>query len=426
MTENLSTILTLGFYIILAILFIWIIVRPVKADKCLNHNLTSLKRGCELLRLFIANMVPAVIIQVYVLVLIIKGKTEVSLLTWFINLAILLIVENVIFWNGMVRIYTQSAQLGIKHRITALICAWIPILNIYCLGKMISIVQSEVYVEGNKYRLNAKRSGAKVCKTKYPLLMVHGVFFRDFRYLNYWGRIPNELIKNGAAVYYGRQQSAESVEECGREIAEQIQKIIKETGCEKVNIIAHSKGGLDARAAISRYGAAPYVASLTTINTPHKGCLFADYLLHTIPEGVKISVAKTYNTALKKFGDTSPDFISAVSDLTAENCRKFNDETPDICDILYESVMSCCRTASGGRFPLNISYNLVKHFDGKNDGLVAIESAAWGSSSILLEPPKKRGISHGDMIDLNRENIDGFDVREFYVQLVSNLKLRGY
>ena len=27
-----------------------------------------------------------------------------------------------------------------------------------------------------------------------------------------------------------------------------------------------------------------------------------------------------------------------------------------------------------------------------------------------------RGISHGDMIDLNRENIRDFDVREFYVR----------
>lgn len=29
------------------------------------------------------------------------------------------------------------------------------------------------------------------------------------------------------------------------------------------------------------------------------------------------------------------------------------------------------------------------------------------------------------MVDLNRENIDGFVVREFYVELVSDLKKRG-
>ena len=30
------------------------------------------------------------------------------------------------------------------------------------------------------------------------------------------------------------------------------------------------------------------------------------------------------------------------------------------------------------------------------------------------------------MIDLNRQNIQEFDVREFYVQLVADLKKRGF
>ena len=37
-----------------------------------------------------------------------------------------------------------------------------------------------------------------------------------------------------------------------------------------------------------------------------------------------------------------------------------------------------------------------------------------------------RGISHADMIDLNRENIRGLDIREFYVQLVSELREKGF
>ena len=53
-------------------------------------------------------------------------------------------------------------------------------------------------------------------------------------------------------------------------------QIIQKTGCEKVNIIAHSKGGLESRYAISQLGLSPYVASLTTINTPHHGCTFVD------------------------------------------------------------------------------------------------------------------------------------------------------
>lgn len=73
-----------------------------------------------------------------------------------------------------------------------------------------------------------------------------------------------------------------------------------------------------------------------------------------------------------------------------------------------------------------MTYPIVKHFDGLNDGLVSVDSAKWGGSFTLLAPPGRRGISHGDVVDLNRENIPGFDVREFYVKLVADLKRRGY
>jgi triacylglycerol lipase len=67
----------------------------------------------------------------------------------------------------------------------------------------------------------------------------------------------------------------------------------------------------------------------------------------------------------------------------------------------------------------------VRPFDGENDGLVSIESARWGEHCRVLTPTGKRGISHGDIIDLNRENIGGFDVREFYVELAQELKAMG-
>ena len=83
--------------------------------------------------------------------------------------------------------------------------------------------------------------------------------------------------------------------------------------------------------------------------------------------------------------------------------------------------------ASSGQFPLNFTYRLVKYFDGENDGLVGIDSFNWGSSLQMVRLEKKgRGISHGDMIDLNRENLKGLDIREFYVQLVSDLRERGF
>ena len=68
---------------------------------------------------------------------------------------------------------------------------------------------------------------------------------------------------------------------------------------------------------------------------------------------------------------------------------------------------------------------MVKYFSGENDGLVDEASFKWGENYILLRTNENRGISHGDVIDLNRQNFKGFDVREFYVDLVSKLKNKG-
>ena len=116
--------------------------------------------------------------------------------------------------------------------------------------------------------------------------------------------------------------------------------------------------------------------------------------------------------------------MAAVRDLTAQACvgRDRALSVPE--GILCQSVGSRLNHAAGGKFPLNFSYLLVRQFDGPNDGLVAEFSFRWGETYTFLTVKGKRGISHGDMIDLNRENIPDFDVREFYVQLVRDLKER--
>ena len=52
-----------------------------------------------------------------------------------------------------------------------------------------------------------------------------------------------------------------------------------------------------------------YVASLTTINTPHRGCIFVDNLLTKISVNVQNKIANAYNTSLKKLGDKNPKFM---------------------------------------------------------------------------------------------------------------------
>ena len=40
------------------------------------------------------------------------------------------------------------------------------------------------------------------CKTKYPLVLIHGAGFRDLKWPVYWGRIPAALEAQGAKIYY--------------------------------------------------------------------------------------------------------------------------------------------------------------------------------------------------------------------------------
>ena len=93
------------------------------------------------------------------------------------------------------------------------------------------------------------------CKTKYPIVLIHGAGFRDLKWPVYWGRIPKALERRGAKIYYGLQDCWASTETNAREIVRRIDEILAETGADKVNLIAHSKGGLEARMAASSLGA---------------------------------------------------------------------------------------------------------------------------------------------------------------------------
>ncbi|WP_346730053.1 esterase/lipase family protein [Dysosmobacter welbionis] len=229
--------------------FLYFNLRPIEKSGAPTKRIWYLKSGCELLRLFLITATVTVFVQMVWLWCQISmitpenslaAGTAVAGAAFGVLWAVLL--EAIVFWNGMIRVYLTSVQLGLKHRVLAALCGWIPILNIWYLRKIIRITADEAEFETEKWELDTARAESEICKTKYPILLVHGVFFRDFRYVNYWGRIPKELQRNGATVYYGQQQSAAAVEDSGRELADRIRQILAETGCEKVNIIAHSKG----------------------------------------------------------------------------------------------------------------------------------------------------------------------------------------
>ena len=377
--------------------------------------------GTVLLTLFAFSLIPSLIWHIILAFRLLPS----GYLDLILSALVCTVLSAILFWNGIICTYCSSTQMGIKWRVIGALCGMIPILNLVVLSKIIRVTACEVEFEIEKERVSTDPALAEICKTKYPIVLVHGVFFRDSRFFNYWGRVPNILKLHGATIYYGKHQSALTVKESARELASRIKLIVERSGCEKVNIIAHSKGGLDCRYAISEFGMAPYVASLTTVNTPHRGCLFAERLLDAIPSNVQNKVAKAYNVTLTALGDETPDFLAAVADLTADACMKRNEILTFPEGIYAQSIGSVMEHPRKGHFPLNLSYRYVKNYDGDNDGLVGESSFAWGEKYTLPRTKGKRGISHCDIIDLGKENIKDFDVRAFYTELVSDLRQRG-
>ena len=206
-------------------------------------------------------------------------------------------------------------RLRIARRLLVWLLLWIPFLNYGLALYVRGLAKQETDHILYRISLDDVRAEKNVCSTKYPLLLVHGVGFRDFHYFNYWGRIPRALKKNGARVFYGHQEAWGTVEENAGILREKIFEILRETGEEKVNIIAHSKGGLDSRYLISGLHMAPYVASLTTICTPHRGSMLVD-LLMKLPDFLYRGICGLMDRYFGMLGDRAPNAYVASRQLS--------------------------------------------------------------------------------------------------------------
>lgn len=329
-----------------------------------------------------------------------------------------------LFANGVLRIFCLSKRLRAVRRWVVFCTIWIPFVNILVLLYLCRIAALEYDHDCYKVVNRNARIDSEVCKTKYPLVMLHGVGFRDFKYVNYWGRIPKELIRNGATVYYGNQEAWGTVKDNAEDVRDKIFEVIRETGCEKVNIIAHSKGGLDARYTVSMMGIEDKIASLTTMNSPHRGSMALDYVCR-MPDKLFRFIARTVDGYYKKIGDKNPDFYTACQQFTTEYLKEFNEEVTDAQGVYYQSYTSVMKGAASD-FLLAVPYIIIKRLEGENDGLVATDSAKWGEFRGVIRNKRHRGISHGDIIDLKREDYRGFDPAEQFVGIVSELKQMGY
>lgn len=338
------------------------------------------------------------------------------------------IVTLIFMWllgiNGILRIICTSSWLSVFKRISCIILLHIPIVAFFVMVYLGKTARLEFEYFSYKKLQEKHRANSDICATKYPIVMVHGVGFRDLHYFNYWGRIPQELEKLGAKIYYGHQEGWGTIINNAEELKTTILDVLKETGAKKVNIIAHSKGGLDSRYAISQLGMGEYVASLTTVSTPHHGVKMADVLVH-MPQPLFKFINFCVNSSFKGYGDKNPNFAEAAYDFTTQRAKQFNQLCKDVPSVYYQSYTSVIKNVFSD-YVLRLPYIFISIIDGPNDGLVTVDSAKWGNFRGVIKNKYTRGISHADVIDLKRENFRGFDVVEKYISIVSELKDRGY
>jgi triacylglycerol esterase/lipase EstA (alpha/beta hydrolase family) len=107
---------------------------------------------------------------------------------------------------------------------------------------------------------------------KRPVVLIHGVLVND----GVWFVLRRFLMRRGGAPVYTLNYGPPfaDIERFAEQLAARIEAICAVTGAERVLLVAHSMGGLVARAYLRRFGPGR-VAGLVTIGTPHHGSILA-------------------------------------------------------------------------------------------------------------------------------------------------------
>jgi triacylglycerol lipase len=207
-------------------------------------------------------------------------------------------------------------------------------------------------------RLRKRVPAREAPKLRHAVVLAHGILGFDEvvfagRRHRYFRNISERLAAPGADFHRPGLPPRAPVPVR----AEKLVALLRELPGERINVIAHSMGGLDARYAITRLGLAERVASLVTIGTPHRGTPLANLRLSRM--------------AARLFG------LAALNDLTPRALERFNREVPDADGVAYFSVV-----ASTGLLHTNPllwpAHLYLSARCGPNDGIVPASSQRWG------------------------------------------------
>lgn len=232
---------------------------------------------------------------------------------------------------------------------------------------------------------------------QFPIVLVHGLGARNqYGPVSYFYGLPKLLREEKNQVFIPNLSSWSSIEKRALQLKQQIEKAIPEG---KLNLIAHSLGGLDSRYLISQLGFGERVASLTTIGTPHRGTCVGDLVLKT-----------------------GKSFLGGLAQVTQAYCQgEFAQYTPNHPQVAYYSASTAIfKPLFTHALPIFWpSYAYLAAQEGPNDGFVSLASAAWGHSICTHWGDHYAQI--GQLLGRTR----GLDYMGFYQEIFSRLKKDG-
>ena len=169
-------------------------------------------------------------------------------------------------------------------------------------------------------------------QTKYPIVLVHGILVKELKHFKAFGKIEKSLKEQGYYVETSLTDGFGSIETNALQLKKQILRILDEQKVEKVNLIAHSKGGLDSKYMIKELDMEDKIASLTTLSTPHKGSKLANKLL-SLPKFIVKILEFWINLFYKICKDENPDCVLVAKQLSVVN--NIEEETINFSDKVY-------------------------------------------------------------------------------------------
>jgi triacylglycerol lipase len=240
----------------------------------------------------------------------------------------------------------------------------------------------------------------------YPLVLAHGFFGWDkVGPLEYFHKVRATLQQAGHAVYVTKVDPFNTSIKRGAQLADQVKDILARSGAARVNILAHSQGGIDARYVVHRLPGR--VAAVVTIGTPHLGSLLGQTLTDKTP-GYTKQLAQAFFKAVSRpfYGDVArdADIVACLGALSPASMTAFNGSYPNVEGVAYYSLggrsgLSLARTDcaaprapafvskyDGVRDPIEPLLLITSQFLNQsllrpvpNDGVVQVRKTRWGT-----------------------------------------------